>query len=161
MVFDFEPNINGITAPHGHIHSETVVRRLEAIDSKEELISMLRSGVKFKLKSDDINFEDYIAKKNNQSALDDLKECQSTVLKWEREGYVERCSREQVDVINPLSLSYKHYPVKGKTKKRLCLDCSKISKVMDYRSIKLPDPKFIADHILPDSWLFSVNYESW
>ena len=157
--FDFLPNVNGLEAPHGFIHSETVAKRLESIGAKEELIRWLREGVHFKLQDEKIDFTKFEASQNNKSVLDNLQDSREIVKTWEKEGYIERCSREQVDVINPLSLNFKYYPVKAKMKKRLCLDCSQISKELQYPSIKLPEPAFMAQHIKRGSYLFSADYE--
>ena len=156
----FAPNEFGVQSPLGNIHSKTVYDRIEALQGDTELVQWLKKGVKFKYKDEQMDLSRFWAPRNNQSVNDDLETCQKIVATWEEKGFVKRVTQEEVSCVHPLSLSHKYYALKGVVKPRLCLDCSEISKVMEYPSIKLPEPSYLKQFIPKNSWLFSSDFEA-
>ena len=157
-VFDFEANEFGCHSVLGNIHSKTVYERLERLGGHEELVEWLKFGVKFKIREDCADFTKLEEGTNNRSLQENLEKAQEIILNWEKEGYVKRCSKEDLDVINPLSMKFKYYNVAGKTKPRLCLDCNKVSKLLEYPSLKLPEALHMKEYLKKEDWMFSTDY---
>jgi len=77
--------------------------------------------------------------RNNRSAQDNIEFVREKVQQWEQEGYVTQLERPSL-CVNPLSVVTKVDPESGKTKKRVCLDCSRyVNKLLVRQTTNLED----------------------
>ena len=87
----------------GKLHDPLTIAKFETITKEAVCLSILREGLK-------MEFVDYrqvkvAGRKNNKSARDNSEEVWKILEDWEQKQYVERCQKEDLDCILPLSLA--------------------------------------------------------
>lgn len=140
----------------GNLHSREVYQRYKMAGASFLVLSIIASGVPLYLLDTQIK-KFPRGRNNNQSALAQSDFVDTTLLDWERQGFIKQIPLSEAKAVLPLSVAHRWSHSKKTLKHRLVLDCSPLSGKLSYGRIKLPDLNYLRHQIQKDDFIGLID----